>query len=282
MKLFFILFWPFLAQAFEFKSFVDKTEVGLNETFVLALQFESESSLPAQVSAPELFSLKDFHFLNESSSQRSSVQIINGKMSKTNTLLKTYRLQAKAVGFFKIPALTVQADGKTFQTQSVVIKVVKDRPSAPSQAPLSIPSFPFNIPDPFNFPHSVFDNLPDLLSGQEKASAKLKLELSKNSVYKSESLKADWFILSSSHAVRFNLLRIPDLKGFWKEKQPIQNPAIGSEVVGKTLYRKQLIDSLWLFPLKAGELELDVYSVQLSGFFSGDRIISVPGSKNKS
>ena len=279
MNFFLIALWPLFTQALEFKSFVDKTEVGLNETFVLNLQFESDSSLPKQVSAPELFQLKDFHFLDESESKQNSIQIINGKMSRTNTLLKRYRLQPKAVGFFKIPALNIQADGSAFQIQPFSIKVVKDKPSSPRQAPQPAPGFPFNMPDPFNFPNSVFKGLPELFSNQAKESAKLKLELSKNSIYKSERLKANWFVLSSSSSIRFDLLNIPDLKGFWKEKLKIQNPVIGSEIVNKTLYRKQLIDSLWLFPLRSGELELDSYSIRLSSFFRDSRVISAPVRK---
>ena len=279
MKIFLILLWPLLTQALEFKSFVDKTEVGLNETFVLNLHFESDSSLPKQVSAPELFQLKDFHFLDESSSQQSSIQIINGKISKTSALLKSYRLQPKAIGFLKIPALNVRAGGKTFQTQTIVIKVVKNRPSAPSQAPKPAPGFPFNMPDPFNFPNSVFKGLPDMFSNKEKGSAKLKLELSSNSVYKSERLRANWFVLSSSSSVRFDLFRVPELKGFWKEKIKIKNPFIGSEIIGKTLYRKQLIDGLWLFPLRSGELELDSYSIKLFSFFRDSQVVSVPVRK---
>ena len=277
MRLFFILLFPILTQALEFKSFIDKTEVALNETFVLNLQFESDGSLPDEVSASEIFQLKDFHFLNESSSQQSSIQIINGQMSKTNTLLKMYRLQPKAIGFFKIPALQVQADKKIFRTQAISIKVVKNRAVPSNPSPQQAPGFPF-MPDPFNFPNSVFKNLPNLLSDQQKVSAQLKLELSKKSVYKSESLKIDWFLLSSSSNIHFNLLQYPELKGFWKEKLKIQ-PSIGAEVIGKTLYKKQLLDSMWLFPLQAGELELDPYSIKLSSFFRGEKIISTPIQK---
>ena len=276
MKICLILLWPLLTQALEFKAYVNKTEVGLNETFILNLQFDSKGSIPKQVSAPELFQLKDFHLLDESESQQSSIQIINGQMSKTSVFVKKYRFQPKAIGFFKIPALNVQADGKTFKTQPIVIKVIKDKPSTPSQAPKTAPGFPLNLPDPFNFPNSIFKGLPGMLSNQEKESPKLKLELSKNSVYKSERLRANWLTLSSSSSIHFDLFRIPKLKGFWKEKIKITNPVIGSEIIGKTLYRKQLIDSLWLFPLKSGELELDSYSIKFFSFFRDGRIISVP------
>ena len=281
MRILLFLLFPLFTQALEFESFVDKTEVGLNETFVLNLQFKSERSPPKQVSVPELSQLKDFYFLNESSSHQSSIQIVNGQMSKTNVLLKIYRLQPKAIGFFKIPALSVQADRKIFKTQSIAIKVTKERASPSNQPPPSALNFPFNIPDPFNFPNSVFKGLPDLFSGPEKGSAKLKLELSKNFVYKSERIKADWFLLSSSSSIHFDLSRVPVLKGFWKQKLKTQKRFIGSEVVGKTLYKKQLIDSLWLFPLREEELELDSYSIRLSSFFRNGQIVSVPVKKIK-
>ena len=279
MRVFLFLLFPLFTQALEFKSFVDKTEVGINEAFVLSFQFESEGSLPKQVSAPELFQLKDFYFLDESSSQQSSIQIINGQMSKTSILLKNYRLQPKAIGAFKIPALSVKTDVKTFQTQPISIKVVKNNTTAPSPAPLQAPSFPFNLPDPFQQPNSLFKGLQDFFPKREQEDIQLKLELSNSAVYKSERIRANWYVLSSSGSVRFNLSRIPVLKGFWKEKIKNKRPSIGTEVIGKTLYRKQLIDNLWLFPLKSGQLVVDSYSIQLMSFFRNGQIVSAPDKK---
>ncbi|MCY4321134.1 MAG: BatD family protein [Bdellovibrionaceae bacterium] len=282
MRFLLLLFFPLLTQALQFKYFVDKNEVGLNETFVLTLQFKSNKSIPQQIEVPDIIQLKDFYFLDEFSSQQSSVQIINGKMSRTKTLLKNYRLQPKAIGVFKIPALKVKADDKDLQTQAISITVVKDNSSSSGQAPGSIPNFPFNIPDPFNFPDSIFKgfgNLPDIFSDKSKGDVKLKLELSANSIFKSERLKADWFILSSSSSIHFELLNLPKLKGFWKEKLDIKNPNIGSEIIGNTLYRKQLIDSAWLFPIRSGDLEIDSYSIRQSSFFNSGKVLSFPVRK---
>ena len=279
MKAFlFFLLCPFLTQALEFKSFVNKSEVGLNETFVLNLQFESKDSLPEQVVAEDIFRLKDFHFLDVSNSTQSSIQIINAQVNKTSTLLKSYRLQPKAVGFFKIPSITVTADGKTFQTEPIDIKVVQDsvKKPNPSLIPRTAPSFPFNIPDPFQMPNSIFQKLPDLLSNPKDLDVRLKLELSKRSVYKSERIRANWFILSNSRFPQFDLSQTPDLKGFWKESIKNAKAIVGTQAIGNTLYRKQLVDGLWLFPLKSGELELDIYSVRLLSFFRNGQIISSP------
>ena len=279
MKFFLFLLFPLFTQALEFKSFVDKTEVGINDTFVLTFQFESKGSLPKKIEAPGLFQLKGFHFLDVSSSQQSSIQIINGEMEKSSVLLKNYRLQPKSPGVFKIPSLNVKADGKYFQTQPLAIKVVKNNTTAPSPAPAipqQAPMFPFNIPDPFQLPNSLFKGLPDMFSNQETRNVRLKLELSRRSAYKSERIKADWFVLSSSGSAQFDLSQVPFLKGFWKEKIKIKNPFTGTEVIGKTLYRKQVIDSLWLFPLRSGELEVDSYSIRLLSFFHKGQIVSVP------
>ncbi|MBC6415724.1 MAG: BatD family protein [Bdellovibrionales bacterium] len=256
MHFFLFFFISFYVQALEFKSFVDKTEIGLNETFNLVLEIQTDKNFPRDISAPKVFHLKDFHFLNESLSKQSSISIINGQRNQMRSVIKKYRLQAKALGDFQIPSLKVNVDGQTFRTQTFKIKVLADKKPSP-KAPNNFFSFPgFSQPfNPFDFPDSL-----------KEGDFKLNLELSKNKVYKSELVRADWFLLFTSKMPRYELNPSLPLQGFWKEKVANSKAIVGEKVIGNTLYRKQSIHSLWLFPLKTGTLKIDPYSIQL---FSG-------------
>ena len=272
MKSGLIFLMPFFAQALEFKSFVDKTEVSLNETFKLKIEFQSGESLPDNIEVPALLDLKDFYFLDETSSQSISIQIINGQMEKTKTVVKSYLLQPKAVGSFTLPLLTVKADDKSFQTQSFKMTVLDKKSSG--QQPKT-PGSPF--PNPFQNPPSLFQFLKPV-QNQVKEDFKFKLKLSKKTLYKSEPLRADWFLLYSSTLPHIDAINSLSLSGFWKEE--IRNKKQGTEAIEDTLYRKISVNSLWLFPLKTGELNIEPYSIQVNSDFSfQSQVLFSPGQK---
>ncbi|MEO0226172.1 MAG: BatD family protein, partial [candidate division WOR-3 bacterium] len=67
----------------QFSATVSQTTVGLGQEFTLNVTVEGEDV--GGVTAPELPPLADFTILNRSSSQSTSIQFINGKMSQQTT-----------------------------------------------------------------------------------------------------------------------------------------------------------------------------------------------------
>ena len=270
MRFFLIFVIPFYIHALEFSSFVDKTELGLNEAFHLNLQFQSDKSLPDKISAGAVSNLKDFYFLSESLSKQRSISIINGQRIYIKSVVKSYRLQPKALGIFKIPSIQVRADGQTFQTDPFEIKVLANKKPGPA------PKNPFSFPGfsaPFDFPSSLFD-FPAPLKGM-RGDIKLNLELSKNKAYRSELVRADWFLLYTAKVPRYELSPSLPHQGFWKEEINRRKALTGTIGIGDTLYRKTSIKSLWLFPLKTGKLKIEPYSIQVfSGFSFQNQILS--------
>ena len=79
-------------------------------------------------------SFKGFSVLsgpNQSSS--SSMQIINGRMSQSVSYSFTYYLQAGNEGNYPISPAKITVDGKTYETESFTIKVVKSSANAGNQ-----------------------------------------------------------------------------------------------------------------------------------------------------
>ncbi len=257
--LFFFCLFPFWTEALNVSTSVDKKTLALNESLIFTIQIQSEGEKIKKLDIPDLSDLNGFYVLDQSQGQQSSINIVNGKMTSTKTILYNYSLQPRKTGLSKIPALKIKVNGQTFQTESISITVTKqsNKPSTPPQ------SSPFTLPFSFQMPHSLF-NIPNpLLNNRQKAKIKLHVNLSKNSVYKTEIVRADWLILQSSRSVNYGLHETPSFEGFWKEEIKNKTKDAGTQVIDKVLYKKIFFNSLWLFPLKTGELVIDPYVIKL-------------------
>ena len=250
-----------IASTLKFKSYVNKTEVGLNETFVLNLEIQSPSlKSNLHIEAPEIYQLKDFVFLHDFNKKSRSISIVFGKMESKNTIVKSYQLKAKAIGVFKIPSMNIKVGNQTFQSSVFEIKVTANKKAKPSGQQNIFPGFSFNNP-------SMNIDFPATFRGLE-GDFKLLVELSKKTVYKSEPLRVDWLFLSTSRIPQYQTHPILDLKGFWKEEVKNLRRFVGTQAIKDILYKKQTVNRLWLFPLKSGELKIPVHSIEFLSFFN--------------
>ena len=283
-----VVLLPFLSQALEITARTDKKELAVNEFLVFTIKIHSTEE-PKNLDIPDLSNLNEFKLLGQWSGQKKSIQIINGKMEKTNVFSKSYRFQPKTTGTLRIESLTIRANGQTFKTDPVYITVLKENKNkAPTQPPKSSPLV---LPNPFHSPNSLFDIFKDPFQrnpfqneNNTKNSIKFHLNLNKNSVYKAEMIKVNWFLLQSSGHIRYNIYKSPSLKGFWKEeiKNKPRNSSSGTQIIDQVLYRKTLLNSLWLFPLQIGQLTVDSYSIEINhlfSFHSQEKIYSSPSRK---
>lgn len=282
MKFFllFVFLFPVFTQALEITAHVDKKVLAINEFLVFTIKIQSDKEKPKQWYIPNI-NFNDFHLLRQWEGQESSIQVINGQMQKKSVISKNYHLQPKTKGTLRIESVTVKTRKKSFTTDPIFITVNEKNKNTPSNPP-QIPPSPF-----FNqSPQSLFDIFKDPFNEREttKNSLKLKLNLSKQSVYRAEMIRADWLILQSSGSIRYDIVKQPSLKGFWKEEIKNINSLAGTVVVDKILYRKTPLNSLWLFPLQTGDLTIDSYSIginHLLSFHSSRNVQSSPVRKIK-
>ncbi len=263
------------SQALDIQAFVDKNELSLNESFVFTIKLQSQKSLPKGLDMPDLSHQDNFYLLNQWSGRESSINWINGQMEKTASISKNYRLQPKKTGVLKIPTFRIQANGKVFSTSVISITVHKEAsPSSPKKR--HSPSWP---PSSI-IPPSYFDLFEDPFSKKELSSNPVHLltRLNKKSVYKSEGIRVDWIILQSSSSGNYSVYQKPSLKGFWKEELKNKHSrSLGTELREQVLYRKTLLESQWLFPLRTGELVIDPYAIKaekIFGFRFQEQVIS--------
>jgi len=109
------------------KAAVSSREVVPGEAFELQVVVEGAS----QADRPQLPSMPDFIVRPFSSTpnQRSSMQIIQGRITRHSTLTYAYQLRARRSGRLTIPAITVKADGRTYETRPIPIVVAKGETS---------------------------------------------------------------------------------------------------------------------------------------------------------
>lgn len=91
----------------------------------------------------------------------------------------------------------------------------------------------------------------------------ISVELDKTEVYEGEQVTANWYVYTRGQMETFDRLKFPDLKGFWKEVIE-EVPAIQfrQEIVNGIPWKKALLASHALFPIKAGTAMVDEYKVK--------------------
>lgn len=110
---------PALAQGnVTFTASVDRTSLPADQILTLQLTLVGAS---LNAGRPELPALDGFAVVG--SSQSSQFSLINGKMSSQVSFV--YQLQPTRSGTLTIPAVAIQVDGQTYQTQPVTVEVTQ-------------------------------------------------------------------------------------------------------------------------------------------------------------
>ena len=210
--------------------------VSLDEQFNVTFVYEGENS----PSGFEWSQGDDFQLVWGPQQGRStSIQIINGKRTKSSQFTYTYILTPKKTGTFAIPAGTVTVKGKTYSAGPVNVTVVAEGASAQSQPQSSArPGQPStDISD---------DNL------------FLSLTFSKRNVVAGEPIVATLKLYQRVNIAGFEDARFPSFNGFWN--QEIEAPAnieFHRESRNNKIYNAAVLRKYILIPQQAGTLTID-------------------------
>ena len=175
-------------------------------------------------------------------SQGSSVQIINGEMTKSVSYAITYVLIPQKAGTFAIAPATIAVKKKSYTTQRTAIEVRDgaqggatqqnnnsgQRESAESQANRSI----------------------------EKDDLLLRLELSKKSVYKGEPIRAILKLYSRANIAGSESSKMPAFNGFWSQQVDIEQGPFRETLNGK-VYEAYNIAEYLLYPQQGGTITIE-------------------------
>lgn len=185
--------------------------------------------------------------MGPSTSSSTSVQYINGQMSRTQTTTYTFVLQALREGKFTISSALITVDGKPIESNPLSIEVVEGQvPQTPSttpdrQAPTGTPSISGSGADLF-----------------------IRAIVSKTNVYRGEPLVVTFKMYTKLDATNLENPKLPALNGFFQ--QEIEIPPLRSlerEVVNGEVYGTAVLRKVILFPQRAGELSIDPYELDV-------------------
>ena len=91
----------------------------------------------------------------------------------------------------------------------------------------------------------------------------VQVEVDKTEVFEGEQINVSWYIYTRGQMESLDRVKFPDLKGFWKEIiEEVPSIQFTEEVVNGVPYRKALLASHALFPIKPGTAIVDEYKIK--------------------
>ncbi len=187
-------------------------------------------------------------------SNGTSIQIINGKMTRSVNYTYTYILIAQEAGRFTIPAASVVVDKTGYKSQAIPIEVVKESES--------IASAPQQSGGSAQQGGSTQQQRQSAQSTASNRVAKddvfLQMNISRKSVYKGEPLRAEIKLYTRVDIVNNENMKLPSFNGFWaQDVTDSRQQGARRETYNGKVYDTHLIREYLLYPQQSGELVID-------------------------
>lgn len=176
-------------------------------------------------------------------SQGSSVQIINGEMTKSVSYAITYVLIPQKAGTFAIAPATIGVKKKSYTTQRTMIEV-RDGAQGGGSAQQG---------GGRNQSESAESRANRTI---EKDDLLLRLELSKKSAYKGEPIRAILKLYSRANIAGSESSKMPAFNGFWSQQMDIEQGPFRETLNGK-VYEAYNIAEYLLYPQQSGTLTIE-------------------------
>ena len=176
----------------------------------------------------------------------TSIQMVNGKTTRSSQTSYTYILQAKKTGALTIQPAVAKVKGDEIRSKSVTIQVVDDGSSSSGGGTTS----------------SQGSQQGSQTSAQSATAGNadifMRLSLSRTSVVVGEPITATLKIYHRANLVGFENARFPSFNGFWS--QEVESPAnieFQREQVDGTMYNSAVLRRWVLIPQKSGDQNID-------------------------
>ncbi|MBI5805841.1 protein BatD [candidate division TA06 bacterium] len=239
------------AAGIDFNASVDQSTVGLGEQFTLNVTVQGEGM--ATVPKPQLPDLPDFNLLGSSSSQSTSISIINGSMKKQATVNFVYYLSAKKTGQLTIGPCKINYEGQEYQSQPISIEVTKTAQAQPRQQGQNSQTSQSRVP----------------IDGNLFLSA----NASRKTVYQGEQVNVEFSLYNRFQISGVGDVQMPSFSGFWPEKiYDADKLNFQRKVVDGKQFEVALLKKTALFPVTSGEVEIGPLSMNV-GVVQGSRDI---------
>jgi hypothetical protein len=285
----------FGADDVEVTAQVDRTQLSPDDTLQLAISVSSSSEV--SISQPTLPPLNDFEILNEWTSNESRTSFTSGRGGMQRKTVQTtnynFLLQPKREGTLSIGGVEVVVDGRPHVTKPISLKVAKGITVAPGTQPRGGAARgaggggQVQLPPGFQDEDDADDLFAQLLrrgmgvpGGPEddpgfggsrtlpvnpNDAFFVQVETDKKEAYVGEQVTVSFYLYTRGVIRDLDTLKYPSLKGFWKEDIEIATHLnFVNEVVNGLPYKKALLASFALFPIKDGVATIDEYKAKCS------------------
>ena len=176
-------------------------------------------------------------------SHGSSVQIVNGSMTKSINYTISYVLKAKNSGELAIGVATIGVDGKSYTTQKTPIEVRQGGGGEQS--------------DPQGSSREQEQSLEQRASGQlAKDDLMLRLNVSRTSAYKGEAIRATLKLYSRVNVVGSEGAKLPSFDGFWSQQLEAEQGPF-RETLGGRVYDAYNLGEYLLYPQQSGKITIE-------------------------
>ena len=235
------LFAIFSVHAAEEVSFTVNAPMIASVGEAFRIEFELNAKPDSDSFVPPSFENFDV-VAGPSVSQGSSVQIINGEMTKSISYAITYVLIPQKAGTFAIAPATIGVKKKNYTTQRTMIEV-RDGAQGGGSAQQG----------GRNQSESAESRANRTI---EKDDLLLRLELSKKSVYKGEPIRAILKLYSRANIAGSESSKMPAFNGFWSQQMDIEQGPFRETLNGK-VYEAYNIAEYLLYPQQSGTLTIE-------------------------
>ncbi len=221
--------------------------VSVGERFRITFQVNAQ---PSDFTAPDFDGFRVLSGPSQSSS--TSMQIINGQMTRTVSISYTYVLEATGEGRFNIEPASATIEGQSYRSNSVTINVGAATTPPPSAAPAPAQQDPQA-------------SAQDLL---------VRATASTLNPYQGEQVIITYEILTRVGISQYSIDKLPSYRDFWTENltQPGQ-PQTRNQVINGENYRVAEIRRVALFAQRSGEIVVEPLEV--------DMVVNLPGDRRR-
>ncbi len=199
----------------------------------------------------QLPDLSNFDVLmGPSTSQSSSIQIINGKTTQTSSFSYIFILRAKKEGKFTIRPASIKVGGKTYESNELTIQVVKGQP----QQAAGQSSGQQNAQEQAETP-GVTINKDNLF---------VRVAVDKSNVSKGEQIIATvkLYISQNIPLNGFDEVKLPSYEGFWTKDIDVPTQVnFTREVFNGKIYQVGILKKTILFPQQTGNIRIDPFEI---------------------
>lgn len=284
----FLLSWA--QEVTSVQASVDNDHVAVGGKLVLTIAIISNES--PDIVEPRPPNLEGFVLSNSWTSSAISKRMVptdkGMQWMSQNRKEFSYELQAQEAGQFQIPSFEVNVGNKLYRTEPILITVSNQQPPGRSQQPPrgrpSLPGMP-DMDEIDKMEEELFNQMlqqrqrffrnPGGPSNPSEPSSRhipninpneaffVHVDLDKTEVYEGEQITATWYIYTRGQMETLDRVKFPSLRGFWKETiEEVPVIQFTEELVNNIPYRKALLASHALFPIKAGTATIDEYKIK--------------------